>query len=307
MTMTKAADMLQVRAPAKLNLALAVGPPGVDGLHLICSWMVTLDLADEITLTRLEADRFSRYAVLWHEEALRRSEIDWPIQRDLAVRAHLALERAVGRRLPVQMKLEKRIPVGGGLGGGSSNAAAMLRAVNELFQLRLSQPALVSIARELGSDVAFLIRGGSAVVEGLGEKIEHHDDNGMVERHVVLIFPEFMCPTGAVYRAFDALGGREATLRGEAVRGLIGRAPLPSEALFNDLLPAALQVQPELEDIIEEARLLAERPVHLTGSGSTVFIPCDDAMHAEFLAAALTENLHMTAVAARTIGSTPRL
>src|SRR5262245_34048259 len=78
-------------APAKLNLALSVGPPGVDRMHPIASWMVTLDLFDELLITRLPEESLSRYAILWHKEARKRSDIDWSITKDLAVRAHLAL------------------------------------------------------------------------------------------------------------------------------------------------------------------------------------------------------------------------
>ena len=105
-------------APAKINLALAVDRARDDGMHPIVSWMTPIGLMDELAVTRLEDDRLSRYAVLWHEDAPVRSAIDWSITSDLAVRAHLALEAHAGRKLPVQMKLEKRIPVGGGLGGG---------------------------------------------------------------------------------------------------------------------------------------------------------------------------------------------
>ncbi len=110
-------ETLVSQAPAKLNLALSVGPPAEDGMHPICTWMVAIDLCDELTVTRLEADRLSCYAIIWHEDAKRRSDIDWPITRDLAVRAHLALEQHTNSRLPVQLKLQKRIPVGAGLGG----------------------------------------------------------------------------------------------------------------------------------------------------------------------------------------------
>ena len=116
---------IAVQAPAKLNLALSVGPPDQRGMHPICTWMVTISLCDDLLVTRLDEGRLSRYAILWHPDALRPLEIDWPVPRDLAVRAHLALEQHVGRPLPVQLKLDKRIPVGGGLGGGSSDAAAI--------------------------------------------------------------------------------------------------------------------------------------------------------------------------------------
>ena len=159
-------ETLTCQAPAKLNLALSVGPPDVEGMHPICTWMVSIDLCDELAVTRLEADRLSRYAIVWHEDAKRRSDIDWPITRDLAVRAHLALEQHTNGRLPVQLKLEKRIPVAGGLGGGSSDAAAMLRVVNELYELGLSLGQLQKLAAGLGSDVPFFVAGEALPFKG---------------------------------------------------------------------------------------------------------------------------------------------
>src|SRR5262249_32688294 len=99
----------------------------------------------------------SRHVVRWASDAPRTSHIDWPIEKDLAVRAHRLLEQHAGRPLPLQMTLDKRIPIGGGLGGGSSDAAAMLMAANELFSLGLSPHALASLSTSLGSDIAFFI------------------------------------------------------------------------------------------------------------------------------------------------------
>lgn len=283
-------------APAKLNLALSVGPPGVDRMHPISSWMVTVDLHDELHLTRLEPESLSRYAILWHAEARRRSEIDWSITRDLAVRAHLALQERVGRELPVQARLEKRIPVGGGLGGGSSDAAAMLRGVNRLFELGLDAAELAAIGQELGSDVPFLVHGGSAIVEGLGERLERREVSRAI--HLVVAFPSVGCPTGPVYAAFDDAPG--AKLRPESVRALASAPAIDPAAPFNDLLPAALRVAPTLRDDIDELAAIAERPVHLSGSGSTLFIVCDDAVHAAHLARAIENRARMPALAVAT-------
>jgi 4-diphosphocytidyl-2-C-methyl-D-erythritol kinase len=286
-------------APAKVNLALSVGPPGVDRMHPIASWMVTVDLHDELLLTRLPEESLSRYAILWHEEARRRSDIDWSITKDLAVRAHLALQEHVGRPLPLQLKMQKRIPVGGGLGGGSSDAAAMLHGVNALYALGLDDDELASIASGLGSDVAFLVHGGSAIVEGLGERVERHDD--VPDLHAVLAFPSVACPTGAVYGAFD----REAqTARVDAarVRSLARSRPAPHDC-FNDLAGPACAIAPSLRDDIEELSALAERPAHVSGSGSTIFVLCDDPLHAAALAEASIRKLDLPAVAVR---STPR-
>lgn len=288
---------ISTAAPAKLNLALAVGPADSRGLHAICSWMVTVDFEDELAVSRLEDDRLSRYAILWHETAKRRSEIDWPITSDLAVRAHLALERWAGRRLPVQLKLEKRIPVGAGLGGGSSNAAAMLRAVNELFELGLTDDELATIGAGIGSDVPFLVHGGSAIVEGTGERLTRHDH--VPELHAVVALPECRCSTRDVYATFDDVPTGD--FRPDAVTSLAGdarRAPRP-DGLFNDLTRPAIRIAPALEALLAELSELAERPAALSGSGAAMFVICDDAVHAETLAATAERRLELPSVAVR--------
>lgn len=292
-------DRITIRAPAKLNLALSVGPPNGDGMHPICSWMVTIDLCDELEVTRLEPDRMSRYAILWHAEARRRGEIDWPMTRDLAVRAHLALEQHAERRLPIQMKLSKRIPVAGGLGGGSSNAASCLRAVNRLFELGMSPDDLRAIAAGLGSDVPFFVTGGSALVEGFGERIEPLA--ACPDLHAVVVFPPEPCPTGLVYAAFDE--GRAGTLRAEAVRALAADAASPApEAVFNDLAEAAVRLVPALGEHMARVGAMAEGPVHVAGSGSSLFVICADELHASRLAGAVEQRLGLPAVAVRAVG-----
>lgn len=288
-------DSIAVRAPAKLNLVLSVGPPEERGFHPICSWMVTVDLCDELTVTRLSSDHLSRYAILWHPESKRPTDIDWPVTSDLAVRAHRALEHHVGRMLPVQVRLDKRIPVGGGLGGGSSDAAAMLHASNELFELGLDVETLCAIGAEIGSDVPFLVRGGSAVVEGTGERLSHHDVGPVF--HAVIAFPDVQCPTGEIYDIFDEQGAAE--LQAEAVNAMAAAAPeAPSpEALFNDLTAPALEAAPELEDVLARLAAIADRPAHLSGSGSSVFVLCDDPLHARALAETAERELDLPTVA----------
>ena len=286
---------IAVEPPAKLNLALAVGRPDGRGMHPICSWMVTISLCDLMVITRLPRDRLSRYAIGWHADAPRPGEIDWPTASDLAVRAHLALERHVKRSLPVQLKLDKRIPVGGGLGGGSSDAAATLRVVNELFELGLADDALRGIAAELGSDVPFFIGGGSAIVHGFGERVDTHGEPHPL--HAVVVFPDAACPTGEVYRAFDGQDG-EATLRADLVHALATR-PVRPDGIFNDLAAAAIDVVPALAEPLRRLASLAERPAHVAGSGSSLFVLCDDDQHAERLAPLVRDRLDLPAVAVR--------
>lgn len=294
-------EFVTVFAPAKLNLALAVGPREADGMHPICSWMVTLDLADELLVTRLPMDRFSRYALLWHEDAPRRTEIDWSISRDLAVRAHLALEEYLGRKLPIQLKLSKRIPVGGGLGGGSANAAAMLHALNALFALGLPEEELAAVGATLGSDVPFLVHGGSAIVEGRGERVTRHAGTPALD--MVVVFPDRQCATGAVYGHYDERPA--ARLETDAVRTLAASVlerggGMRPDAPFNDLARAAVRASPGFDAEIARVSEVAERPAHVCGSGSSIFVLCDDAMHAEFLARAIEDRHGLRALPART-------
>ncbi|MCP4937737.1 MAG: hypothetical protein GY921_01005, partial [Phycisphaeraceae bacterium] len=211
-------ERLRARGAAKLNLALSVGGPDADGMHPIASWMTSVDLYDELDLVRLPVGYPSRYAINWHEDARRRSDIDWSVSKDLAVLAHDALERRVGRALAVQARIEKRIPVGGGLGGGSADAAVMLHALNRLFQLDLSTETLAEVGGPLGSDVAFQVHGGAAVVAGLGERVELHEPPA--DLHAVLVLPETSCPTGPVYRRFDDLRS-DARVDEPRVRSLV--------------------------------------------------------------------------------------
>ena len=262
------------RAPAKINLALAVGPRDeTTGLHPICSWFAAIDLVDELTVTRLESDRLSRYAILWHEEALVTTPIDWSITKDLAVRAHRRLEEETMQSLPVQLKLQKRIPVGGGLGGGSSDAAAMLLATRELFELEVHNETLARIALELGSDVPFFLHGSSAIVEGIGDEVHEATAPGGA---IVLIVPEVTCSTADVYREFDCLP--TPALDAQRIIELTQRKSIDPEALFNDLSQPALRVAPELAEIRKLAATISGECVHITGSGSAMFILCPGGM-----------------------------
>lgn len=291
---------------AKVNLALAVGrPEGPGGYHPIASWMACIDLRDDMDLLALDPCRASRYAILWADDAPKRSDIDWPIAKDLAVRAQHALEAHAGERFAVQMKLEKRIPVGAGLGGGSSNAAAMLCALRAMHDLDLDDEALRAVSAPIGSDVAFFLDSCDtprpprpAIVEGFGDRIERIEPCG-AERWLTLLFPPFGCETAAVYRAFDAHAAHDHELFADDVRAMATSGALDGEALFNDLALAACAVRPQLTDLRAEAARVAEAPVHVTGSGSGLFVVPRDADHAEWLAIRLRDAIAIPVRATR--------
>jgi len=273
-------DLVRRSAPAKLNLVLAVGPPRAgDGFHPICSWFVAIALADELSFERLREHEPSRYKIHWANDAPKPSTIDWPIEKDLAVRAHRLLERETGKPLPLAMTITKRIPVGGGLGGGSSDAAAALMAIRDLYSLPLRNAELRRLGLTLGSDVPYFIADARvpmpAVVQGVGEQIEPMPSIRNPPE-VMLFLPPFGCPTGLVYRAFDSIPA--SALRTETVLTMARSGRIDSGVLFNDLAIAAEQVVPPLTDI---RRLLADcvgAPVHITGSGSTMFLILEPAV-----------------------------
>lgn len=282
------------RAYAKVNLMLSVGPPietgPQAGFHRISSWFACVGVWDDISISRRSPGTRSEFVIEWAVDAPAPSVIDWEIERDLAFRAHGVMERALGRPLPVEVRVSKRIPVGGGLGGGSSDAAAVLLGLDDLFECGMTDAELVRIGRQLGSDVEFFLdrapggrgAGGDvlqgegfavprpALVEDLGEVKERL---GRIDWPVLLVIPEFGCPTGPVYKAYDQ---SPVALRAAAVRAIVTdavrRREVPPDVLFNDLAEPACRVQPRLREVIDVVQRILGRRVHVSGSGSTLFV-----------------------------------
>ncbi len=267
---------------AKINLALGVAAPlpaghPRAGFHEIASWMAPLRLHDEVRVERCAAGERA-FAVEWAVDALRPTPIDWPHERDLAFRAWRLLESETGAAMDCRVTVRKRVPVGAGLGGGSSDAAACLLLLAHAFAPRTPRGRLRELGATLGSDVPFFIDDGpvnapprSALVTGLGEGLERVPT---APATVCLFMPPFGCPTGPVYRAFDALAGRDPGKGAEAsrVRRLAtASGALESRDLFNDLTAAAEVVAPGLAGLRRTVSSAVGAPVHLTGSGSCCF------------------------------------
>lgn len=269
-----------IHTPAKVNLALSVGAPLTPphpqaGYHPLASWMACLDFADAVTV---EPSKSPRFEWEWYDDAPLPSPIDWPLEKDLAFRAAQAVRAHVGRPLLARIRVLKQIPVGGGLGGGSADAAGALVAMVRAFGLRIPDANLVALAATLGSDVAFLtasllyggrVRALSAVVSGTGETVEPVT---RPEADVVLVMPPFGCPTAAVYAAFDRRGGSQTLPDIERVRSLASAGTIDPAALFNDLEAAAIDIEPRLGEILERVRQATTHRAMVTGSGSSVIV-----------------------------------
>ncbi len=287
--------MLTLACPAKVNLSLAVGPPRPgDGYHPIASWMIAVDFADTLSIRPRDAGT-STFSITFADDAPVGQEVDWPLEKDLTFKAHALLEGEVGRALPVDATIRKRIPAGAGLGGGSADAAGMLVGLNRVLKLGVTDERLRTLGAGLGCDVAFAVAAlqgqTAAVVTGLGERLEPVDPQPI---RLVLVFPPFGCPTGPVYRAFD---------HGEAPAGpdeeRVRRRSL--DGLFNDLTEPAMLAVPALRAAHAAVAAAADRPAHLTGSGSTLFtLPGPDEDAAQ-LADRIADRTGFAAVAARSL------
>ena len=264
-----------VRAPAKLNLALRVRPLRDDGFHEIDSIVAKVTLYDEL-LVRPRDDG---------EIRLECGPFDCgPGESNLVYRAARMLAGGAAA-LGADITLTKRIPPGAGLGGGSSDAAAALAALNDLWELNSPPERLAEMAAELGSDAPLFLAGPSSRVTGRGECVE---PVGVPPFFALLHIPDLACPTAEVYAAWDEIGQS-----GQAIEPAAFAGP-PSQwadALVNDLQPAAWRVCPALAEVADSLLEATKAPIHLTGSGSAMFIIAADEAHAHALADALPADL----------------
>ena len=249
---------LTLTASGKVNLALEVLGKRADGYHELATVMQTIDLADRLILE--DAD----------ELALTTTSAEVPASADnLALRAAGALREAAKVDRGVRVRLDKRIPVAAGLGGGSSDAAAVLLGLNRLWNLRWPLARLAEVAVTLGMDVPFFLRGGLALGTGRGERLTPIPGTPLA---LVLVNPGEPLSTAAVYgRVTPAMysdGGRARTMT-EALRA---RKPTRVAAsLYNGLEAAAIGVRPDL--VRMRAALVAAGALGaaMSGSGPTVF------------------------------------
>jgi 4-diphosphocytidyl-2-C-methyl-D-erythritol kinase len=248
-------------APAKVNLVLRVGEPGPGGLHPLCSLFARIELADEVRVEPAERD-----------------EVVCPgVQGpNLAGRAIELLRERVGAAAlpPVRVEIAKHIPVAAGLGGGSADAAAALRAAHALAGSPLEHEELMGIAHRLGSDVPSQLAPGHAVVGGSGERVEPVD---LAPMALVLIPDHTGLSTPAVYAELDRLRATgdapvPAGLDPGPLRRLAGSAPAAlATRLENDLQLAALSLRPDLATGLDTLREAGALGALVSGSGPTVF------------------------------------
>lgn len=275
---------ITVRAAAKFNLHLGVGPLREDGFHPLATVYHAIGLYDDVTVS--EADRWQ--VTLSAEDHIALGEV--PNGDDnIAVRAGRALAAHHGIDRAATIEIHKGIPVAGGLAGGSADAAATLVALDRLWSLETSDEDLLAIAGQLGSDVPFALVGATAIGGGRGEIVQPVADNGAW--WWVAVGSEQGLSTPAVYRAFDELVGAGAGEPQVPERLLMalekGDVELLAEALANDLQAPALALRPDLAQTFTDGEEAGALAVQLSGSGPTVLMLCRDAAHAREVAGAM--------------------
>jgi 4-diphosphocytidyl-2-C-methyl-D-erythritol kinase len=236
-------------APAKLNLFLHVTGRRGDGYHDLQTVFQLIDLTDDIHIQVRRDGQIER----------RVGPEGVPAEADLVVRAARALRTASGTELGATLSVTKRIPMGGGLGGGSSDAATVLVALNALWECGLNEHELAAIGVDLGADVPVFVRGRSAWAEGRGERLTPLE---LPERWFVLVHPQVHVPTAVVFQAPELTrNSPPITMGGFLQSG--GR---------NDFEPVVRARYPEVARALDWLGHFA--PARLTGTGSCIFAPC---------------------------------
>lgn len=251
---------LSVKAPAKINLALDVLHKRPDGFHEVEMVMTNVDLADRLELTELRRNEIIIEST---------SGFVPDDQRNLAFQAAALLKKKFNIRQGIAIKIDKQIPVAAGLAGGSSDAAATLRGLNELWELGLTYDELADIGSEIGSDVAFCVYGGTALAKGRGEIIKPID--APPPCWVILAKPSIGVSTAEVYRRL-----RTSEMNHPDVNGMMQAIEDKNYEAICDLLgnvleDVTLKLHPEVRQIKEKMESLGADGVLMSGSGPTVF------------------------------------
>ncbi|MBO0841583.1 MAG: 4-(cytidine 5'-diphospho)-2-C-methyl-D-erythritol kinase [Nocardioides sp.] len=277
-----------VRASAKFNMHLGVGPVRGDGFHPLATVYHAIGLYDDVTVSSAPAWEVA----VSGDGQIALSEV--PTGPDnIAVRAGELLAAHHGLDRAARIEIHKGIPVAGGLAGGSADAAATLVALDRLWSLDTSDDDLLALAARLGSDVPFALVGGTALGGGRGEIVEPVADNGAW--WWVVVGNETGLSTPSVYRAFDDLVAEAADP--QVPESLLmaldkGDVSLLADALGNDLQAPALSLRPDLQRTLDDGAAAGALAVQLSGSGPTVLLLCRDAAHAREVAGEMQDRTY---------------
>ncbi|MDR2185227.1 MAG: 4-(cytidine 5'-diphospho)-2-C-methyl-D-erythritol kinase [Treponema sp.] len=283
---------LHIEAPCKINLHLHVQGRRFDGYHSLESIFLALNFGDTLRFFPVSSAAGDVCIVRWDGPAGESpvSGDGFKPEENIVLKAAALFRARTGFDQPVRVELDKRIPLGGGLGGGSSDAAAVLRAFNTLAGTALAADAMVEMAEELGSDVPFFLdlnRGPAALVSGRGEYVLPLGEPPPL--WVVLVNPGFSSGTAAAFRLLDEAGGPAFSgPSGEALAAVLREEPR-KWSYSNDFLPVflaagAAKAREAYSGILRDLKVLGAEFIGLSGTGATcfgIFTSRDQAIWAE--------------------------
>ncbi len=253
--------MLTLKAPAKINLTLEVLGRRDDGYHDVVSVMQAIDLCDTVTLE------------LADEITLECAVPELQSDDNLALQAARMLAEVSGHTGGARIILKKEIPVTAGLGGGSSDAAAVLNGLNALWELDLSMDDLSAIAPRLGSDVSFFLHGGTCLAQGRGETVRSLPPADL--EWMVVLAPQIEVgnKTAAAYARMTESAFTKGALTRKLAARIQGGGDVPPQFLFNAFDAIAFDVYPGLEHYWKTLSEMGAREIHVAGSGPSLYAP----------------------------------
>ena len=286
---------VRAKAPGKLNVSFSVGPLREDGYHSVASAYLAVSLYEEVSATSVDGDGITVSLRATDAPSVPFAESMPLDELNLAVRAARLMADVTEKPTGLHLEITKRVPVAGGIGGGSADAAATLLACDALWGSGLSREELAHLAAELGADVPFALLGGAAVGLGIGDELTPALAPGPL--HWALVLADFGLSTPTVFSALDRLRAARGKTPEEpdgvdprilqALRS--GDAEALAAVLRNDLQPAALKLAPQLADVIDQGAEYGALASLVSGSGPTVAMLARDEEHAIELADRLAE------------------
>lgn len=282
--------MCEVQIPGKVNLTLEILGRRADGYHELRSIVMPVSLCESVSVETRSDGGLSLETV---GEGVDCSVLaDLPMEKQLAVKAVRAFETATGRTAPgLDIRVRKRVPIGGGMAGGSADAAGVLACLRTLLEPGMADETLRGIAAAVGSDVPALLCGGAALMEGRGDRVRPLPRGSADAPHLVVASPGFNVSTKAVYAACDASDPAEQRRDGatEACLAALGTGDVKAlaESLFNGLQGVVDVLHPETKALRESLLDAGAVGALLSGSGSSVFGLAESEAHARTIAAKL--------------------
>jgi 4-diphosphocytidyl-2-C-methyl-D-erythritol kinase len=278
--MTETQDSLRnCLAPAKLNLFLHITGRRADGYHNLQTVFQLLDWGDTLHFKRRNDGRITRT-----------TEVEGvPAEHDLTVRAAMLLKQHSGTTEGVEIDIEKRLPMGAGLGGGSSDAATTLLALNRLWKLRLTRAELQALALKLGADVPFFVFGKNAFAEGVGEALEAVQ---LPPRHFLVVTPQVHVPTAATFSEKSLTRDTKPCTIAVFLAQQATQIGWPESFGRNDMQAVVAEKYAEVAQVIRwfDENVECVAPARMTGSGASVFAAFSSRIEAEAAQAILPES-----------------